>query len=172
MVLNLKLQIKSEDTIYSIYAWISLYLSGMTSASRPGDQGSILDILVSYQCLTPSQPVPLSQGLVSLPRSNLPVAQKVGTPVATWRHTVSTWAGWPGVSMIWPGDAVNVICNFCPGVAARTSACIQLTWRCTVHGTETFFFFLFSFFFFFCVPQLYLWGSPLLGEIFAYVTVF
>ena len=23
-----------------------------------------------------------------------------------------------------------------------------------------------------CVPQLYLWGSPLLGEIFAYVTVF
>ena len=31
--------------------------------------------------------------------------------------------------------------------------------------------FLFFFFFFF-VPQLYLWGSPLLGEIFAYVTVF
>ena len=28
------------------------------------------------------------------------------------------------------------------------------------------------FFFFFGVPQLYLWGSPLLGEIFAYVTVF
>ena len=26
--------------------------------------------------------------------------------------------------------------------------------------------------FFFCVPQLYLWGSPLLGEIFTYVTVF
>ena len=35
----------------------------------------------------------------------------------------------------------------------------------------TSFFFLF-FLFFFCVPQLYLWGSPLLGEIFAYVTVF
>ena len=35
-------------------------------------------------------------------------------------------------------------------------------------------FFLFFVFFvvFFCVPQLYLWGSPLLGEIFAYVTVF
>ena len=30
----------------------------------------------------------------------------------------------------------------------------------------------FFFFFFFGVPQLYLWGSPLLGEIFAYVTVF
>ena len=30
----------------------------------------------------------------------------------------------------------------------------------------------FFFFFFFCFPQLYLWGSPLLGEIFAYVTVF
>ena len=28
------------------------------------------------------------------------------------------------------------------------------------------------FFFFFCVPQLYLWGSPFLDEIFAYVTVF
>ena len=28
------------------------------------------------------------------------------------------------------------------------------------------------FFFLFCIPQLYLWGSPLLGEIFAYVTVF
>ena len=28
------------------------------------------------------------------------------------------------------------------------------------------------FLFFFCVPQLYLWGSPLLGEIIAYVTVF
>ena len=24
----------------------------------------------------------------------------------------------------------------------------------------------------FCVPQLYLWGSPFWGEIFAYVTVF
>ena len=32
--------------------------------------------------------------------------------------------------------------------------------------------FFFFFFFFCCVPQLYLWGSPLLGEIFAYVTVF
>ena len=31
---------------------------------------------------------------------------------------------------------------------------------------------LFFLFFVFCVPQLYLWGSPLLGEIFAYVTVF
>ena len=29
----------------------------------------------------------------------------------------------------------------------------------------------FFFFFFLCVPQLYLWGSPLWGEIFAYVTV-
>ena len=27
------------------------------------------------------------------------------------------------------------------------------------------------FVFFFCVPQLYLWDSPFLGEIFAYVTV-
>ena len=32
--------------------------------------------------------------------------------------------------------------------------------------------FVFFVLFFFCVPRLYLWGSPLLGEIFAYVTVF
>ena len=32
--------------------------------------------------------------------------------------------------------------------------------------------FFFFFFIFFCVPQLYLWASPFLGEIFAYVTVF
>ena len=31
---------------------------------------------------------------------------------------------------------------------------------------------LLSFFLSFCVPQLYLWGSPFLGEIFAYVTLF
>ena len=30
----------------------------------------------------------------------------------------------------------------------------------------------FVFCFFFCFPQLYFWGSPILGEIFAYVTVF
>ena len=30
----------------------------------------------------------------------------------------------------------------------------------------------FLLFFCFFVPQLYLWGSPLLGEIFVYVTVF
>ena len=29
-----------------------------------------------------------------------------------------------------------------------------------------------TYFFFFCVPQLYFWGSPFLGEIFVYVTVF
>ena len=34
------------------------------------------------------------------------------------------------------------------------------------------FFFCLFFVGFFYVPQLYLWGSPLLGEIFAYVTVF
>ena len=33
-------------------------------------------------------------------------------------------------------------------------------------------FFVFGLGFFFGVPQLYLWGSPLLGEIFAYVTIF
>ena len=38
---------------------------------------------------------------------------------------------------------------------------------CTSHRGITLFFF-----FFFCVPQLYLWGSTLLDEIFACVTVF
>ena len=39
---------------------------------------------------------------------------------------------------------------------------------------STLFFVVFCcfFVFFLGVPQLYLWGSPLLGEIFAYVTVF
>ena len=41
--------------------------------------------------------------------------------------------------------------------------------RCPPHWPSGFFFF---FFFLLCVPQLYLWGSPLLGEIFAYKTVF
>ena len=56
--------------------------------------------------------------------------------------------------------------------------CLSQTWP-AVHGCSAFFcifnffFFLFVFWgFFLCVPQLYLWGSPLLGEIFAYVTVF
>ena len=35
-----------------------------------------------------------------------------------------------------------------------------------------FLFFVFCFCFVFCVPQLYLWGSSLFGEIFAYVTFF
>ena len=39
----------------------------------------------------------------------------------------------------------------------------------TVRSTVRNLFFCFLFFF---IPQLYLWGSPLLGEIFAYVTVF
>ena len=39
------------------------------------------------------------------------------------------------------------------------------------HDEDIFFVFVF-FFCFWCVPQLYLWGSPLLGEIFVYVTVF
>ena len=41
-----------------------------------------------------------------------------------------------------------------------------------IHGTDSDSFISFFFFLFFCVPKLYLWGSPLLGEIFAYVTVF
>ena len=47
---------------------------------------------------------------------------------------------------------------------------LQLVWSGTGHEVlRLVFFFCFVLF---CVPQLYLWGSPLLGEIFAYVTVF
>ena len=43
---------------------------------------------------------------------------------------------------------------------------VHLTWHpCSQQ-------FLLQSFVFFCVPQLYLWGSPFLGEIFEYVTVF
>ena len=46
--------------------------------------------------------------------------------------------------------------------------------RCIINSKMLLFMYFnfFFFFFFFCVPQLYLWGSPLLGEIFAYETVF
>ena len=47
----------------------------------------------------------------------------------------------------------------------ETSATVIVPWPVWLHCN-------FFFFFFFCVPQLYLWGSPLLGEIFAYVIVF
>ena len=56
------------------------------------------------------------------------------------------------------------------GIACRRG---ELAGSC--RGFFCFVLFWFGFFFFsfsFCVPQLYLWGSPLLGEIFAYVTVF
>ena len=56
---------------------------------------------------------------------------------------------------------------------ADPTLCLTLSQYTDTKPTSpsTNFFFLFVFFFF-CVPQLYLWGSPLLGEIFAYVTVF
>ena len=50
------------------------------------------------------------------------------------------------------------------------SACPLTPWcQSTIHTLG--FFFVFGCCFF-GVPQLYLWGSPLLGETFAYVTVF
>ena len=56
--------------------------------------------------------------------------------------------------------------------AAITVPCVQspvwLGWGCFLFFCCCFF----LSFFVFCVPQLYLWGSPLLGEIFAYVPVF
>ena len=49
------------------------------------------------------------------------------------------------------------VCLFCCCCAFCCCCCCCFCW---------------FFFFFFCVPQLYFWGSPLLGEIFAYVTFF
>ena len=43
----------------------------------------------------------------------------------------------------------------------------MICWKLSV-----FYFLKIYYFNFFGVPQLYLWGSPLLGEIFAYVTIF
>ena len=61
-------------------------------------------------------------------------------------------------------------------VQGRLSLHPQCLWRCIFSGpglsVSSFNTFLTQSFFFFCVPQLYLWGSPFLGEIFAYVTVF
>ena len=41
---------------------------------------------------------------------------KIGTPVASlpgaWRYRVSAGTGWPGVSILWLGEAESWICNF------------------------------------------------------------
>ena len=58
---------------------------------------------------------------------------------------------------------------------AHTRACVYVcvcACACVCAGTHVHVHVGFFCFLFFCVPQLYLWGSPLLGEIFAYVTVF
>ena len=48
----------------------------------------------------------------------------------------------------------------------------SVMYKCCLSGATPTSVFCFCFVCFFCVPQLYLWGSPLLGDIFAYVTVF
>ena len=76
----------------------------------------------------------------------------------------------PTLSNFVPRGTRHIACNIrsryctrlCP---SRLSVCIGDSSRCSEEGVKIFFFF------FFLVPQLYLWGSPLLGEIFAYVTV-
>ena len=48
---------------------------------------------------------------------------KIGTPVATlpgaWRYRVSAGTGWPGVSILWPGEVESLIRSFYPSVAAH-----------------------------------------------------
>ena len=56
------------------------------------------------------------------------------------------------------------VCPIQPHCAQTRTRFILLCNRVLVNGV--------FFVVFFCVPQLYLWGSPLLGEIFAYVPVF
>ena len=64
--------------------------------------------------------------------------------------------------------SLNMICLSIQRELTDCKTCMQaLSSPITLGGPFTYFFFLF-----FCVPQLYLWGSPFLGEIFAYVTVF
>ena len=60
---------------------------------------------------------------------------KIGTPVATLpgarRYRVSTGTGWPGVSILWPGEMESLICNFCLSVAARKIVCADPSLRYT-----------------------------------------
>ena len=66
----------------------------------------------------------------------------------------------------------SVTCNFCLSTTARAIhyACcwdIQQPQNNSSSNRQSISGIFFFFFFFFCVPQLYLWGSPFLGEIFA-----
>ena len=49
---------------------------------------------------------------------------KTGKPVATlpgaWRDGVSSGTGWPGVSILWPGEIESLICNLYLSVAPRS----------------------------------------------------
>ena len=60
---------------------------------------------------------------------------KNGTPVATlpgvWRYRVRAETGWPGVSILWPGEMESLVCNFCLSVAARTIVWADLSLRYT-----------------------------------------
>ena len=51
---------------------------------------------------------------------------KIGTPVATlpgaWRCRVSVGTGWPGVSILWLGEAESLIWNLYLSVAAHRIA--------------------------------------------------
>ena len=46
-----------------------------------------------------------------------------GIPVATlpgtWRYRISAGTGWPGVSILRPGEVESWICNFYLSLAAR-----------------------------------------------------
>ena len=68
-----------------------LWPSGKASASRPADLGSIHDFVVE-----------IFLGRVMLMTLN------IGTPVATpsgaWCYRISAGTGWPGVSLLCPGE--------------------------------------------------------------------
>ena len=83
---------------------------------------------------------------------------------------------WFYYCLIIPGFCKLYDCFIIPGFASFMVDLLFLVLQVIIAGFCKFYgFFWGGFVFgfvFFCVPQLYLWGSPLLGEIFAYVTVF
>ena len=73
-----------------------------------------------------------------------------------WPLTVITLL-WPGLQLDWKSGRSDLISQLEASLLWGVSPGVFLGFFCL---------------FFFFVPQLYPWGSPLLGEIFAYVTVF
>ena len=85
-------------------------------------------------------------------------------------YNVSARTGWPGVGEQWLGEIPSLICNFSLSGALRSTNVWADRLRdilCLLLGCEATNILLLL-----LRSQLYILGSPFLGEIFAYVTVF